>query len=77
MSESSIKTVHGITLVQGALLQAFVWKDMRKTDLAQEFSQQYANLLQKLKNETPPDAELIAAVQAAHRTTIGQLPLWE
>lgn len=31
MSESNIKTVHGITLVQGALLQAFVWKDMRKT----------------------------------------------
>lgn len=77
MSESSLKTIHGMTLVQGALLQAFVWKEMRKTDLAQEFSQQYVALLQKLKKETPPDTELIAAVETAHKTTIAQLPLWE
>lgn len=74
MSESNIKTIHGLVIVQGALLQAMAWKETRKSDLLYEFSQQYIPLIQGLNKNKEPDKELIAAVELAYKSISAQLP---
>jgi len=72
--ESSIKTIHGLVLVQGALLQAIAWSKAKNTEIAFEFSQQYMPIIQGLNKEKEPDKELISAVERAHKTISAQLP---
>lgn len=74
MSESNIKTIHGLVIVQGALLQALAWKEVKKTELNFEFSQQFIPLIQGLNKAENPDKELIAAVNAAYKSISAQLP---
>jgi len=74
MGESSVKTIHGLALVQGALLQAIAWSNVKKSDLIFEFSQQYVPIIQGLNKEKEPDKLLIEAVERAYKTISAQLP---
>jgi hypothetical protein len=74
MSESNIKTIHGLVIVQGALLQALAWKEVKKTELNFEFSQQFIPLIQRLNKAEHPDKELIVAVNDAYKSISAQLP---
>ena len=74
MSDSNIKTIHGLVLVQCALLQAIVSSKSKNTEIAFEFSHQYFPIIQGLNKDKEPDKELISAVERAYKTISAQLP---
>jgi hypothetical protein len=74
VSDTNIKTIHGLVLVQGALLQAIAWSKSKNTEIAFEFSQQCNGLVNELTKNKDPDKELIESVERARQSITAQLP---